>query len=74
MKVVVSIPEAVFKAADALARILKASRDELYAEALVAYLATRGAEAIREQLDAVYAVERGGVDPALAAAQLRALD
>lgn len=74
MKVAVSIPDAVFKSADELAKRLKVSRSELYAGALEAYLATRGADAIREQLDAVYAVERGNVDPALAAAQLQVLD
>ena len=74
MKVAVSIPDRVFKSADDLAKRLKISRSELYAGALEAYLATRGADAIRERLDAVYEVERGSVDAALDAAQLKVLD
>jgi metal-responsive CopG/Arc/MetJ family transcriptional regulator len=74
MKVAVSIPDDVFDKADRLARELKKSRSELYADALVEYLDTRGADAVREKLDAVYAVESSVPDPALTRAQNEALD
>lgn len=74
MKVAVSIPDPVFKAADELAQGLKKSRSEPYADALKVYLDTRGANAIRERLDAVYATENSDLDPALARAQYEILD
>lgn len=74
MKVAVSIPDKVFEAADQLAHDLKISRSELYADALAEYLGTRGADSVRERLDAVYAVESSKLDPALYAAQYKSLD
>lgn len=74
MKVAVSIPDPVFKAADELAKGLQKSRSELYADALAKYLDIHGADSIREKLDAVYAVEPSQVDPALERAQLEILD
>lgn len=74
MKVAVSIPNEVFKAADELAKGLKKSRSELYADALARYLDTQGADAIREKLDAVYSVESSSLDPAWERAQSEILD
>lgn len=74
MKVAVSIPDEVFTKADRLARDLKKSRSELYADALAEYLGTRGADAVREQLDAIYNTEPGTLDPSLARAQSDVLD
>lgn len=74
MKVAVSIPDPVFKAADELAHDLKKSRSQLYAEALTEFLGTRGADAIRERLDAVYATESSKLDPALEQVQFEILE
>jgi predicted transcriptional regulator len=74
MKVAISVPDPLFKAADALARQLKKSRSQLYAEAVAAYLASLGEDAVREQLDAVYAHQDSAPDPALLEAQLQTLD
>lgn len=74
MKIAISVPDDLFRAADALARQLKKSRSQLYAEALAAYLGSLGEDAIREQLDAVYAHQDSTPDPALLEAQLRTLD
>jgi metal-responsive CopG/Arc/MetJ family transcriptional regulator len=74
MKVAVSIPDPVFKAADELAKGLRKSRSELYADALAQYLDSRGGDAIREKLDALYSVESSEVDPALEQAQFEVLD
>lgn len=73
MKVAVSIPDPVFDEADRLARDLKVSRSQLYADALAAFMSERGAAAVREKLDAVYGVESAPLDPALARAQSRSL-
>jgi predicted transcriptional regulator len=55
----------LFDAADRLARELKKSRSELYAEAVAEYVGSRGALAVRERLDAVYAVEESRLDAVL---------
>ena len=73
MKVAVSIPDPVFDEADRLARDLKVSRSQLYADALAAFMSERGAAAVREKLGAVYGVETAPLDPALVRAQSRSL-
>ena len=73
MKVAVSIPDPVFDQADRLARDLKVSRSQLYADALAAFMSQRGAAAVREKLDAVYGVDPAPLDPALVWAQSRSL-
>lgn len=74
MKVAVSIPNEVFKAADELAKGLKKSRSELYADALAEYLDTHGADSVREKLDALYSVESSEVDRTLERVQFEVLD
>jgi hypothetical protein len=74
MKVAVSLPDPVFDAAERLAGQLKVPRSQLYAEALSAYLGTRGAAAITEQLNAVYVEESSGLDAILSAAQARTIE
>jgi metal-responsive CopG/Arc/MetJ family transcriptional regulator len=53
MKVAVSIPDPVFSEAEALARRLNASRSEIYARALNAFVATHSADRVTEALNAV---------------------
>lgn len=74
MKVAISIPDPLFKAADTLAHELKKSRSQLYSEAVAAYLGAHGADAVRRQLDAVYATQDSSVDPGLFRLQLETLD
>jgi metal-responsive CopG/Arc/MetJ family transcriptional regulator len=73
MKVAISLPDPVFAAAEQLARRLRVSRSQLYAQALEEYLAKRQDSRVTERLDAVYAAGQEPVDPALAAAQLGAV-
>jgi hypothetical protein len=73
MKVAISVPDPVFKAAEQLARELKKSRSQLYSEALAEYLGTRGARAITQKLNAVYATEDSQLDPVLDQIQLETL-
>ncbi len=73
MKVAISLPDPVFRAAESLARKLRKSRSELYAEAIAAYVDARGAKALTAKLNAVYAEQSSAVDPALRYAQLEHL-
>lgn len=73
MKVAISLPDPLFDAAEQLARQRGISRSQLYAEALADYLATRGASAVRDKLDAVYAVQTAEVPADLDQAQRRTL-
>ena len=51
MKTAVSLPDAVFRDAERLARRLKKSRSQLYREAVTEYLARHEPEAITEAMD-----------------------
>lgn len=73
MKVAISLPDPVFDAAEQLARQRKVSRSQLYAEALSAYVGERGAAAVTEKLDAVYANAPSHIDKALSEMQSRSL-
>lgn len=73
MKVAISLPDPVFKAAEHLAQRLKKSRSQLYAEAIAEYVGARGADAVTNRLNAVYANESAEVDEALTLAQLKTL-
>jgi metal-responsive CopG/Arc/MetJ family transcriptional regulator len=73
MKTAVSIPDAVFDEADALARRMRVSRSRLYAKAVAAFVASRRRKGVREALDDVYAHENSGVDAVLARMQASSL-
>jgi antitoxin MazE6 len=73
VKTAVSIPNALFEAADRAARRLGLSRSELYARALERFLSDEPDEAVTARLDEIYAAEDSAVDEALAAAQRRAI-
>ncbi len=49
-------------------------QSQLHAEAIKEYLAEREEKRVTEQLDAIHAAATDPVDPALAAAQLNAID
>ena len=73
MKVAISVPNPVFKAAEHLARQRKVSRSQLYSEALSAYLGSRGADAVTAKLNAVYGVKSSALDEVLAHAQFQSV-
>ncbi len=73
MKIAISVPEPVFRAAEQVARQQKKSRSQLYADAVAAYVAHHGDDGIREQLDALYAQAPSVIEPGFAAAQARVL-
>jgi hypothetical protein len=69
VKTAVSIPDALFEAADRAARRLGLSRSAFYARALERFLGDEPDEAITARLDEVYADGASALDDALAAAQ-----
>ncbi len=73
MKVAISLPDPLFRAAEKLARKLRKSRSQLYAEAIAEYVGAFGAEAVTARLNAIYGKEGSEVDPALKYAQLERL-
>jgi len=74
MKTAISLPDAIFREADRLARRLGKSRSRLYQEAVAEYLARHEPEAITEALDRVAAEVAPGPDPLVAAAARRLLE
>lgn len=75
MKTAVSLPDPVFEAAEQLARRLRMSRSQLYAEAIRHFLAEHRGRGVTELLNQVYA-EPGAdsaLDPVIAELQVRSL-
>ncbi len=73
MKTAISLPDALFKSGDTLAKRLGVSRSELYARALADFVAKHKANQFTQRLNAVYADEESRLDPAAVSAQLRTL-
>lgn len=75
MKTAISLPDAVFEAADRLAHRMGISRSELYATAVAKYVAQNRAAGVRERLDAVYVADpdASALDPILATLQTASL-
>jgi metal-responsive CopG/Arc/MetJ family transcriptional regulator len=74
MKTAVSMPDDLFRRAEAAARRLRVSRSELYARAIEEFLKTRQGSAITERLNDVYSRIPAKAEPALERAQLRSLE
>ena len=53
MKTAISVPDAVFRAAERQARRMKKSRSQLYAEALSEYIARHAPEEVTEAMNRV---------------------
>ena len=73
MKAAVSIPDEVFKRADALARKQKTSRSHVYAEALREYLLTHETDVLTRAMRRAHGKEIRRVDPFVKAAGEAAL-
>ena len=74
MKTAVSLPDNLFRLAEAAARRLRISRSQLYATALSEFLDRQQTNAATERLNEVYSRRPAKVDPALQRAQIRSLD
>jgi metal-responsive CopG/Arc/MetJ family transcriptional regulator len=73
MKTAVSVPDDLFRQADAEARRLRVSRSELYAKAIEEFLKKQTGSAVTERLNEVYSRHTAKVDPALHRAQVKSL-
>ena len=74
MKTAISIPDDLFRLAEAAARRLRVSRSKLYAIAISEFLDRRQTGAVIERLNEVYSRRPAKVASALHRAQLRSLD
>ena len=75
VKTAISIPEALYKAADHVAKRLGVSRSELYRRALRAFLGDHREDGVTEALNEVYGAKgnAAGVDPLLEKLQAASL-
>ena len=73
MKTAISLPDQLFKDADAAAKRLGVSRSELYATALAEYLSRQSAAEITTRLNAVYQSVEGRPEPGLVGLQSRGM-
>ncbi len=73
MKTAISVPDDLFRKAEATARRLRVSRSELYAKAIAEYLKEQDRSAITERLNDVYSRHTAKVDSGLHRAQLTSL-
>ncbi len=73
MKTAISLPDAIFEEAEALAKQLGVSRSELYTKALIAYLQKYSRDQILNNLNQVYSEESSDLDPVLAKMQFTSL-
>ena len=73
MKPAVSLPDELFRAAEAMARRLRVSRSELYAKAIAEFLKGQQDNSITERLNDVYSRHTAKLDSGLHRAQLRSL-
>jgi metal-responsive CopG/Arc/MetJ family transcriptional regulator len=73
VKTAISLPDDLFRMAEAAARRLRVSRSELYAKAIAEFLRQQDEDVITERLNAVYSRRPAKLDPALHRAQLKSL-
>ena len=73
MKTAVSMPDELFRQADAFAKRHGTSRSRLYSDAISEYLARRRDEEITAKLNEVLANEPDGLDPVFAKIQAESI-
>jgi predicted transcriptional regulator len=73
MKTAVSLPDEIFKQAEATAKKLRMSRSRLYANAISEYLKRHRDDSITERLNQVYSKHDSKPDPAFERAMLETL-
>jgi predicted transcriptional regulator len=71
MKTAVSVPDDLFRIAEATARRLRVSRSELYAKAIAEFLNRQNSDTITERLNEVYSRQPAKLDSGLHRAQLK---
>ena len=74
MKTAISLPDAVFRAAERQAKRVRKSRSQLYAEALSEYLSRHAPEEVTEAMNRVVDEMDSGPDPFVHAAAIGVLE
>ncbi len=74
MKTAISLPDDLFRMAEATARRLKMSRSQLYATAITEYLDRRKTGRVTDLLNKIYSEEPARLDPVLECAQSKSLE
>lgn len=74
MKASVTIPDAILRAADELARRMGISRSRLFTLALERLVQESGEEAITAKINEVYADQSSSLDPVLESIQFRSIE
>jgi metal-responsive CopG/Arc/MetJ family transcriptional regulator len=74
MKIAVSLPDEVFRAAERQARRARKSRSQLYAEALSEYLSRHAPDEVTEAMNRVVDQLSEPIDPFVTAAAQRILE
>jgi metal-responsive CopG/Arc/MetJ family transcriptional regulator len=74
VKTAVSVPDDLFKQAEAAARRLRLSRSRLYATAIAEFLERQRSQAVTDRLNEVYSRRPAKVDAAFHRAQSKSLD
>jgi metal-responsive CopG/Arc/MetJ family transcriptional regulator len=69
MKIVVFIPDSIFKAAEKMAPSLGLSRSEIYAKAVAEYLQKYRNDGVTKKLVEIYSKESSQLDPGINALQ-----
>ena len=73
MKTAVSVPDDLFRQAEAEAKRLRVSRSKLYTTAISEFLERKKSSSITERLNEVYSRHPAKADPAFYLAQLKSL-
>lgn len=73
MKTAISLPDELFRMAEAAARKMRMSRSQLYATAITEFLERRRTSKVTERLNKLYSREPAKLDTALQSAQTRSL-
>jgi metal-responsive CopG/Arc/MetJ family transcriptional regulator len=73
MKTSISIPDEIFRQAEATAKKLRISRSKLYASAISEYLDRRRATSVTKRLNKVYSKHDSRLDTAFERAMLQTL-
>jgi metal-responsive CopG/Arc/MetJ family transcriptional regulator len=74
MKTAVSVPDDLFRQAEAAARRLRMSRSRLFTTALSEFLDRQQSNSVTDRLNEVYSHRRAKLDSALHHAQLKSVD
>jgi metal-responsive CopG/Arc/MetJ family transcriptional regulator len=73
MKTAVSLPDEIFRQAEAVAKRMRVSRSQLYTTAISEYLDKHRADWITRRLNEVYSKHDSKLDPALERLMLKSL-